>query len=165
MRLGEPPLSAMHASLHRQPVALGSQRRKSSPWKSSYQRQTRLQPCLLSWRRQLAAGSSGLQRTACHTPGQNSESFTELSVASCIGIEQSTLRRGRCSTDGASVTNAAPDGQPATCSATERVDTIDLLNTKRSHIQLPYQKQTSIQTHTYTCAFLSMQRTVTYTSV
>ena len=34
-----------------------------------------------------------------------------------IGIEQSTLRRGRCSTDGASVTDAAPDGQPATCSA------------------------------------------------
>ena len=36
-----------------------------------------------------------------------------------IGIEQSTLRRGRCSTDGASVTDAAPDGQPATFSATE----------------------------------------------
>ena len=36
-----------------------------------------------------------------------------------IGIEQSTLRRGRCSTDGSSVTDAAPDGQPATRSATE----------------------------------------------
>ena len=42
-----------------------------------------------------------------------------------IGFGVSDLTR--CSTDGASVTNAAPDGQPAFCSATERVDTIDLL--------------------------------------
>ena len=50
-----------------------------------------------------------------------------LTLAWCLASTLVSRILTSCSTDGASVINAAPDGQPAFCSATERVDTIELL--------------------------------------